>query len=452
MIYKNLYINLIIRVLFISLTCFILTLTYFTLKDWIILFNILLLLILQVMLLIRYLNRLNQDLYNFFSAVRNDDSSIIYERMAPSRSFAKLYKCFDEINNRIRSLKIETVNRNLYLQNLIEHVAIGLISFDTEGNIELINTAARKLFGIASIRHLDRLKKIEPALPGKLLNMHAGSPLLLNLKINQELLKIAVNATLFRIEQKEIKLLSFQNIKTELEENELDSYQKLIRILTHEIMNSTGPILSSISAIKEFLTEKESGATKKLKNISQELLDDSVKGLNIVEERSNGLAEFVEKFRSLTLLPKPAFKNIQVTDIIKDIELLMKAECKKKNIKLTVEVTPANLSFTVDKKLIEQVIINLITNSLQAFDHQTGKEIKIKAFKSSDDKVIMNLIDNGSGIPDSEMDQIFVPFYTTKEKGSGIGLSLSRQIMRLHNGSISLKSEPGKETVATLEF
>ncbi len=452
MIYRNLYINLIIRVLIILLTCFILTLTYFTLKDWIILFNILLVLALQVVLLIRYMNRLNQDLFNFFSAVRNDDSSIVYERMAPSGSFVSLYKCFDEINNRIRALKIETVHKNLYLQNLIEHVAIGLISFDAEGNVELINTAARQLFNISSIRHINRLTKIDPVLPGKLLKMTAGSQLLLNLRINHELLKIAVKATLFRIEQKEIKLLSFQNIKTELEENELDSYQKLIRILTHEIMNSTGPILSSISTIKEFLTEKNTGMTKNLKHMNQELLDDSVKGLNIVEERSNGLADFVEKFRSLTLLPKPAFKNIQVSDLIKDIELLMKTDCKRHKIKLTVEVIPEDLSLTADKKLIEQVLINLITNSIQALNHQPKKEIGIKAFRGTDDKVMMLLIDNGSGIPDSEMDNIFVPFYTTKEKGSGIGLSLSRQIMRLHNGNISLKSEPGKKTVATLEF
>ena len=140
MIYRNLYLNLIVRVSIILLTCFILTLTYFTMKDWIIIFNIVLVLVLQVVLLIRYLNRLNQDLFNFFSAVRNDDSSIVYERMAPSKSFVRLYRCFDEINNRIRMLKIETIHQNLYLQNLIEHVAIGLISFDPEGNVELINT------------------------------------------------------------------------------------------------------------------------------------------------------------------------------------------------------------------------------------------------------------------------------------------------------------------------
>jgi two-component system nitrogen regulation sensor histidine kinase NtrY len=152
------------------------------------------------------------------------------------------------------------------------------------------------------------------------------------------------------------------------------------------------------------------------------------------------------------LLPKPAFRNIMISDLLKDIELLMKAECKRQNIRLTVDVLPENLSVTADKKLIEQVIINLITNSIQALTNQPDKEIIIKAFRNKDDKLTMQLIDNGPGIPDSELENIFVPFYTTKEKGSGIGLSLSRQIMRLHNGLISLKSEPGIKTVATLEF
>ncbi|HJX72186.1 MAG TPA: ATP-binding protein [Bacteroidales bacterium] len=452
MIYRNLFINLVVRIFFIAVTCFILALTYFALNDWVIMFNILLLLILQVVLLIRYMNRLNLDLFNFFSAIRNDDSSIVYKRMAPSKSLVKLYECFDDINTRIRNLKIETAGQNLYLQNLVDHVAIGLISVDNEGNVELINTAARKLFDIPSIKNISRLKKIDAPLPDKLLKMNPGSPLLLNLKINHELVKIAVKATLLRIEKKEIRLLSFQNIKAELEENELDSYQKLIRILTHEIMNSTGPILSSISSIKEFLTEKDTGNTRKIGQLNQQLLDDSVKGLNIIEERSSGLADFVEKFRSLTLLPKPVFKNIPVSNLLIDIELLMKAECKRNNIRFTVETIPKDLSITADKKLIEQVIINLITNSIQAFSQQPEKEIKIRAFRNSEKKVIIQLIDNGSGIPDLEMEHIFVPFYTTKEKGSGIGLSLSRQIIRLHHGMITLKSEPGKKTVATLEF
>lgn len=452
MLYKNLYINLIIRIIILVLTCFALALVYFTLRDWVILFNLLLLLIIQVVLMVRYMNRLNQDLYNFFSAIQNDDSSIVYERMAPSKSFARLYKSFDEINNRIRHLKLETINKNFYLQNLIEHVGIGIISFENEGNVELINTAARNLFDTPSIRNINRLNKIDAELPDKLKGLKSGSQLLLNLKINNELLKISIKATVFKTEQKAIKLISFQNIKGELEENELDSYQKLIRILTHEIMNSTGPILSSISTIKDFLTVHGTGETKALKQLSQDLLEDSVKGLNIIEERSKGLSDFVEKFRNLTLLPKPVFKEVDVSNMLRDIEILMRPDCKKNDTQFTVEVNAEKLMLTVDKKLIEQVIINLITNAFQAVSNQSVKEIRIKAFPGSEENVFIQVIDNGPGIPDSEMENIFIPFYTTKEKGSGIGLSLSRQIMRLHNGKISVKSDPGHQTTATLEF
>ncbi len=452
MIYRNLYINLIVRIIIMTLTCFVFAMTYFALRDWIILANLIVLLVLQVYLLIRYMNRLNQDLYNFFAAVRNDDSSILYERMAPSKSFISLYKCFDEVNNKIRQLKIETVNKNLYLQNLIEHVGIGLISFDNKGKVEIINTAARKIFKIPSIRNINRLARVDESLPDKLRTISPNSQLLLNFRVDSELLKIAVKASLFRIEQKEIKLLSFQNIKTELEENELDSYQKLIRILTHEIMNSTGPILSSISTIKDFLTEKKSGKTKKINAIDQELLDDSVKGLNIIEERSGGLSDFVEKFRSLTLLPKPVFTALTVSELLKDIEILMKADLRSQKINLSIEVHPAGLSLNADKKLVEQIIINLITNSIQALEKQKEKTILLKAFRNEDDKTVIQVIDNGRGIPGEEIENIFIPFYTTKERGSGIGLSLSRQIMRLHNGKIDAKSLQGVETIITLEF
>lgn len=409
-------------------------------------------LVIQVVLFIRYMNRLNLDLYNFFSAIRNDDSSIVYERMAPSKSFIGLYKCFDDINQKIRNLKIETVNRNLYLQNLIEHVGIGLMSFDSNGNVEIINSAARNLLQIPPVKNINRLEKIDKSLPDKLKQLPPGSQFLINYKTDNELLKIAVKASLFRIEQKEIKLLSFQNIKNELEENELDSYHKLIRILTHEIMNSTGPILSSISTIKEILTEQKTGKTKKLDAISQELLDDTVKGLNIIEDRSGGLAEFVEKFRSLTLLPKPAFLQLPVSDLLKNIEILMSKDLKNKEINLSIEVTPQNLYLNADKKLIEQVIINLVNNSLHALESCNVKKIQLKAFRNTDDKVIMQVSDNGIGIPEAELENIFIPFYTTKEKGSGIGLSLSRQIMRMHNGKITVLSQPGIETTVILEF
>ncbi len=452
MVYKKLYINLIVRIILITLTGFLLALTWFSSKDFVIMANILFLIIIQVILLIRYMNRLNQDIYNFFSAVQNDDSSIVYERMAPDKSFVKLYRCFDEVNNRIHELKIETVSQNLYMQNLIEHIGIGLLSFNSKGQIELFNSSARKLLKISSASHIDKFSRIDPSLPGLLRELKPGSPRLINLKVENELLKVAVRLSLFKVENDEIRLVSFQNIKNELEDNELDSYHKLIRILTHEIMNSTGPILSSIKTIREFITDGEKGKTKNLKDIDQELLDDIVKGLEIVEERSIGLSDFVKKFRDLTLLPKPKFTDVDVKELIINIKKLMNAECKNRGVELNVETQEPGIQVAIDQKLIEQVIINLINNSLQAFKNQSEKSILLKTYSKDREKTVIEIIDNGPGMDEDTLEKVFIPFFTTKEDGSGIGLSLSRQIMRLHNGKISIRSNPGVETTVTLEF
>ncbi len=452
MIYKNLYNNIIIRVILLTATCFAFSFIYFSLKDILILINIFLLIVLQVYLIIYKLNKTNRDLTSFFAAVQNDDSSIIYQRMAPDKNFRYLYKSFDDINNRIRKLKIESVTRNQYLQNIVDHVGVGLLSFDDDDNIDILNSATRNLIKISGAKKLSRLEKISKSLPVLLRELNPGEQKLIKIRTEDELLQLAVKASVFKMEERKIKLISFQNIKNELEEKELESWQKLIRILTHEIMNSISPISSTIKTIKGFLTDSDNKKTKSVNNIEQELIDDSVKGLSIIEERSDGLVDFVEKFRSLTLLPKPVFKQFSINELFESIKLLMAKELHKNKIALEIQVIPTSLTIIADKKLIEQILINLINNSIQAFDSIEDRKIILKAYYFSDKSPIIQVIDNGNGISDENIDKIFIPFFTTKRKGSGIGLSLSREIMRLHSGRIRVKSVPEKETIFTLEF
>jgi len=452
MIYKNLYNNIIIRVILLTATCFAFSFIYFSLKDILILINIFLLIVLQVYLIIYKLNKTNRDLTSFFAAVQNDDSSIIYQRMAPDKNFRYLYKSFDDINNRIRKLKIESVTRNQYLQNIVDHVGVGLLSFDDDDNIDILNSATRNLIKISGAKKLSRLEKISKSLPVLLRELNPGEQKLIKIRTEDELLQLAVKASVFKMEERKIKLISFQNIKNELEEKELESWQKLIRILTHEIMNSISPISSTIKTIKGFLTDSDNKKTKSVNNIEQELIDDSVKGLSIIEERSDGLVDFVEKFRSLTLLQKPVFKQFSINELFESIKLLMAKELHKNKIALEIQVIPTSLTIIADKKLIEQILINLINNSIQAFDSIEDRKIILKAYYFSDKSPIIQVIDNGNGISDENIDKIFIPFFTTKRKGSGIGLSLSREIMRLHSGRIRVKSVPEKETIFTLEF
>jgi two-component system nitrogen regulation sensor histidine kinase NtrY len=451
MIYKKFYFNIIARVILLTITCFALSFIYFSVKDYLILVNIFLLIILQVYLIIHKLNKTNRDLTNFFAAVQNDDSSLIYQRLAPDAIYQDLYRSFDDINNRIRKLKIESITRNQYLQNVVDHVGIGLLSFDENENIDILNNAAKNLVKIPAIRKLDRLGKIDNSLPQLLRELKPGEQKLIKLRIEDELLQISAKSSVFKMEERKIKLISLQNIKNELEEKELESWQKLIRILTHEIMNSISPISSTIKTIKEFLSVSSRKA-KPVSEIRQEIIDDSVKGLNIIEERSDGLVDFVEKFRSLTLLPKPIFKQFSIRELFENIKLLMAKKLQENNILLEIEVLPESLTITADKKLVEQILINLINNSIQAFDGIRNRKIMLKAFHVANRNAVIQVIDNGTGISEENMERIFVPFYTTKHKGSGIGLSLSREIMRLHNGKIRVRSVPEKETAFTLEF
>lgn len=162
--------------------------------------------------------------------------------------------------------------------------------------------------------------------------------------------------------------------------------------------------------------------------------------------------EFVEKFRSLTVIPALHLAGLRVNDLLQDIKLLFAAECVNRGIKLSVRVDPESLLVTADKKLVEQVLINLVMNSIQALDNHENKEINMSGFMEYSGRICIQVSDNGSGISDEISDKVFVPFFTTREKGSGIGLSLSRQIMRMHKGLIRYKSAPGKETVFSLIF
>jgi signal transduction histidine kinase len=237
-----------------------------------------------------------------------------------------------------------------------------------------------------------------------------------------------------------------------LDEQELESWQKLIRVLTHEIMNSTGPITSCIDTILEFLIDEDSGEIKKTENITQSTVQDILQGISIIKERSLGLSEFVQNFRSLTILPKIFPTKFLVEDLFNHIPFLFAEEIHSKGIEMNINVLPKKLELTADSKLIEQVIINLIHNSIDAVANKEKKQICLKSFINSNNRIVCQVIDNGKGIPEDLIDTIFVPFFTTKAKGSGIGLTLSREIMKLHGGSIKAFSEPGKETIFTLEF
>jgi nitrogen fixation/metabolism regulation signal transduction histidine kinase len=244
------------------------------------------------------------------------------------------------------------------------------------------------------------------------------------------------------------KLVSLQNIQSELEEKEMEAWQNLVRVLTHEIMNSIAPISSLAATIREDVASKNKGDEP----ILREDLDDYLMGISTIEKRSEGLINFVSDFRSLAHIPTPKFTAIQISGLFERVELLLKTQLDVQQIKLTTSIAPADLLLFADCSLIEQVMINLTQNAIHAVEESKVKNILLKAYIDENGKIIIEVTDSGKGIEEEALSKIFIPFFTTKKKGSGIGLSLSKQILRRHKGNIQVKSKIEEGTTFKLIF
>lgn len=451
MVHKRLYIGLIIRVILITLTSFLIAYATMRNTDWYIAVNLGLLLIIQVVLLVIYLNRVNRDLATFFGAVLGNDTSLVYKKTALSKSFLKLYNLFDQMNQKFQQLRIENTERSFYLQQLVKNAGVGILTYTSNGKIDILNPAAKNLLDLTTQKRIQTIDDLGHKLREQIQYVNVGEPCLIKLDKKQNELPLSVRASEFKIRGETIRLLTIQNIKNELEENELLSWQKLIRTLTHEIMNSVSPISSTIETIRSFYPKEDTADLPADMNgkISREIINDTIHGLDIIDERAKGMLEFVKKFRSFTILPVINRSSVKIKDLLLSIESLFASEIAKKDIQFAVGIDPESLCVSVDKKLIEQVLINLVTNSVYSVEGKR-KKITLAAFADYSGRVYIQVKDNGKGIGMDIRDKVFIPFFTTKEDGSGIGLSLCRQIMRLHGGIISFTSTPGIETVFTL--
>jgi len=455
MIYRHLYLDVVIRVILLTVSCFGFAFEYVLINDVIINLNLLALIAIQVVLFIRSSNRINRDLQTFFMSVRNEDSTLRFPRRFRTRSFNRLHQTLQEVNDLIRRIKLENIEQNQYFKTIIEHITVGLISFNRKGEVKLLNQAARDLLnvkGAVSLASLDRRKK---GLSEEIVNMKPSEKKLIKLKIEgihgAELKQLAVRATELKLRDEQVKIVSFQDIKNELEEKELEAWQNLIRVLTHEMMNSTGPIKSTTHTLIELITSNKM-ADGTQRNASDELMNDLLDGLQIIKERSTGLEKFVKHFRQLNLLPQPEFQEVRLKEVLRNMGILMDEDIRKNNIAFRIKTQPQDLSVEADKKMLEQLLINLVKNSIHSLRKTKNPTLEVSAYSLGDGRVEISVKDNGTGIQPEEIEKIFIPFYTTHEEGSGIGLSLARQIMRMHRGTIEAFSEPGIQTVFTLRF
>ena len=451
MVFKRFRIQVLLRLLLLALSFFLLFYlvdkTRFNVTSVILVVVI----IFQVIMLIRYVERTNTRLSQFLQSIRHSDFSSTFSDHGLGSNFEDLNRSFMEVIEEFKKHRAEKEEHFNYLQTVVQHVSMGVIAYTHDGKIDIFNHAVKRLLKVRQIRNISELSKVKEDLPEILLKLKAGDRTLIRLFIADEMLQISVYATEFRMRGEDYILVSLQNISAELDEKEIESWQKLIRVLTHEITNSITPISSLAATVREMILEEDRNKLS-LKTLDQEDLEGVQDAIDTIQNRSQGLLNFVEVYRNLTRIPKPNFRYFKVSEIFERSEHLLKPKMNELGISCANKVFPPDLMFTADPDLVDQVIINMILNAMDAVKEKKDGEISILATVNSNNRIVIDIKDNGSGIKPDLMDKIFMPFFTSKKGGSGIGLSLSRQIMHLHKGSISVKSKPGEWTIFTLTF
>ncbi len=397
--------------------------------------------------LFNFLTRVNRDYCSFINSILHEDFSLYYSKSKGEKSLDQLYKTYNQLINKFHRISSEKEMNFIYLQTLVEHVKVGIISYNENNQVELVNTALKKMLNIPALRKNINISVLPQAFRDVLQEIKTGQNRLVKISVSGNLLQLAIRASEFKLEDKAYKLISVQNIKAELDKKEMESWHKLIRVLTHEIMNSITPITSLAGTLTDV-------SRKKIENNESDI--ESLKyinsGLGAIKNRSEGLLRFTENYKKLTKLPNPNFIEVSINDLCNKVKLLFMPIMESKNIKFEVSIKSESLSLCADENLLEQVLINLINNAIEAMENTSDPAIKLEINENSTGKFNILIIDKGPGIPDEILEEIFVPFYTTKEQGTGIGLNLSQQIMRLHNGEIKVTTMIGKGTVFTLSI
>lgn len=451
MVFKRFRFAIAVRIILLSLTLLIFFLLFEIPRYRFSAVIIGLLFILEVILLIRFVERTNRKLTRFFESIRYADFSSSFSDPGLGKSFEDLSREFNLVIDAFRKYRTEKEEHFNYLQTVIQHVSIGILVFKQDGKIEVFNQALSKILKIRNIRNISELGKIKDDLPATILGLKPANSSLFKVITKDELLQLSMTATSFRMHNEDYTLVSMQNISAELDEKEIESWQKMIRVLTHEIMNSITPITSLASTIHD-MTIRQEGGKVKMNVLDEEDTESLDSAITTIQNRSRGLLNFVEVYRDLTRIPKPNFRYFRISELFDRCSILLKPKMQELGIKCSSKVFPPDLMITADPDLMDQVVINLMLNAIDAVKEVEDPKINILATLNNANRIVIDFQDNGSGIMPDILDKIFMPFFTSKKHGNGIGLSLSRQIMHLHKGSILVRSKPEEGTVFTLVF
>jgi two-component system, NtrC family, nitrogen regulation sensor histidine kinase NtrY len=449
MIYRSFNLTLVLRlVVFGALTASLGILIME--KSWFFSLPVMVLAAIALVDLLYFMNSIHRKVAFFFDAVTNEDTTLHYSESVRTKSLLALHTSLNRLNRHITEIKIKNEHNERFFREMLKYSATGLIAVDENGYIEQINDSALEIIGFPHIAHMDLLKQKNSELYEQMMLITPGEGRTVKLLAGTELRSLSVKMSLLNFGESHFRLYSISDIRAELEENELESWHKLIRVMTHEIMNSIAPITSLSNTLSRIFTRDNKPLPAS--EVTEKQVVNIIHGLEVIENTGQGLMHFVEDYRKLTKIPKPVFKPMLISNWLNAIYLLLKNRFDEDKIDFKIITKVSHEELIGDEKLLTQVMINLLNNAADALKNTKAKKIVIAVSGGSTGKTKISVTDNGIGIAPEEIEKIFIPFYTTKENGSGIGLDLSRKIMRLHKGTITVFSEPGKQTTFTLIF
>jgi len=404
------------------------------------------LLLLLVVDLARYLTRGQQALADFTLSLQYRDFSRQYPAQSGPASLRPLHEAFNQVNATFRELRAEQEGQFQYLQTILALLDTGIVSYDAEGTVAWVNEAFKQTLHLPYLKNIRALQARQPVLYEAICRAVPGQPAVVKLTVGPQTVQLLVSATQFKLRGEAFTLLAFKNVSQALADTETAAWQQLLRVMTHEIMNSVAPIASLADSLGRYVQRAQQ------QEASGELLDDVGTGIRIIQQRSEGLLRFAQVYRDFSTLASPQRTTLYVQELLQTTRQFLAEQLAAQGIEVTLSVRPAHLTLNADGHLLEQVLINLVLNAAQAVTQVATPRISLLAWPDEQERVVIEVKDNGSGIPTDVLDSIFIPFFTTRPHGSGIGLSLAKQIMQLHQGSIQVHSVEGAGSAFQLWF
>lgn len=443
--YKGSRLPIILRVLLLLLLSFAASFIFLLTGYWTVLLWLIPLLAIMAYELVRHLEKSQREISDFLESVKNNDFSVSYDLGKSSGGDLEIKRACNDLVAIYHNLREEGEFHSRFLKALIGHVDISVVCFDDNWKVEFMNSRVKQMFGREHFFDLHDFERINPDLGNAIVSCEPGKNILLKYILKNEMQNITVRSSEFTLFEKRYRIVSFQDIARELNSQEVDSWKSLIRTVTHEVNNSVIPITNLASFVEESVIDKK-GKPTDLSKLDDEETEELVRSLKTIRERSEGLVKFINSTREFTRVFKPYITEIKVIELFEGIDQLLKHQISEKGISISYTADPPDMTINADRELMGQVIINLVMNSVEAVEGVSAPSIMVSGSGNSDGSSSIEVIDNGSGIEPENLSSLFVPYYTTRSKGSGIGLSICRNIIEQHKGSIYAKSTPGKET------